>query len=323
MQKTILLTAFLIVLFSCCPCMAANDQTSPLTKVQQSEAKRGNSYAGSGRAEKAQTSYQTAIDQAASIEQCLALINNTEHFGSILTPVRRNCLNKALSLAKTDDDYFQIIIAARQSQLYEITKQCIDALIARANTKDQLLTLAHKAQSMAINDIAHIAMEKLYGLEETSADKLAFTKQAKLMAMEDLMRKAVKDMLDQEQTAHGLCVLIIAIEPLEVPDLQRKILRKAVYQVTNIADCKEVYEAARRLGQQDIVDLAAFKGKKMMLMQQANVEQEAIKAQQEAAKEEQEAKEAEENGLPPPAKPENKGDSKQDNKPKPPVGPGF
>ena len=313
---------------------SASDTTSPLTKIEQSSAKKGNNYAGTGKAEKAQSAYQVGIDQAVSVEQCLALIKITEHYGSILSPVRRNCLTKALSLAKTDDDYFQIIIAARQCQFYEITKQCIDALIARAKTKEQLLTLAHKAQSMAINDVAHIAMEKLdmqilsatpTGDSPTNSTQLSneeffFAKEAKLMAMEDLMRKAIKDMLDQEQTTHGLCLMVKAVQPLEVPDLQRKILRKAVYQVTNVDDCKEVYEAARIFGQQDIVDLAAFKGRKMILMDQSHTEQDAIKEQQEALKQEQELKDAEETGQIPPntATP-----NKQDNKTAPAVIPGF
>jgi len=350
----------IFVVFNCLYPSSAYDANSPLTKTQQSSAKRGNSYAGSGKAEKAQSSYQSTIDEATSIEQCLALVKNTEHLGSILLPVRRNCLTKALSLAKTDDDYFQIVLCARQCQLYEITKQCIDALIARAKTEDELLALAHKSLSMAIDDVAHIAMEKLYreiasgqenaveqsaaksrvqrngeNAEEASSEpterlrlrtkQLAFAEQAKLMAMEDLMRKAIKDMLDQEQSAHGLCALVTAIEPLEVPDLQRKILRKAVYQVATVDDCKEVYEAGRRLGQQDIVDLAGFKGRKMLLIQQANAEQQAIKEQQEALKEEQELRQAEETGQsPPPKNPtENKTGNQQENKGPAHTGPGF
>lgn len=310
--------------------LSADNTTSPLTKNQQSLAKKGNSYARSGKAAKAETSYQSAIDQAISVEQCLALIQSAEHYGSILTPVRRNCLDKAMRLSKSDDDYFQIIVAARQCQMYEFTKQAIDELIARATTSDALLTLAHKAQSMALNDIAHIALEKLYRQAGSSESKLAFAKQAKLMAMDDLMRKAVKDMLDAEPTSHGLCTLLTAIEPLEVPDLERKILRKAVYQVATVDDCKEVYEAARRLGQQDVVDLAGFKGRKMMLMQQAQAEQEAIKQKQEAIQKEQELKEIEASGQsPPPNQPENKPDSKSENKSennatnKQPNGPGF
>jgi len=316
----------------------AYEASSPLSKTQQSSAKRGNSYASSGKADKAQTCYQTAIDEATSIEQCLALLKATEHFGSILLPVRRNCLTKALSLAKTDDDYFQVIVAARQCQVYEVTRQCIDALIARSKTEDALLALAHKSLSMAIEDVAHIAMEKLYMLIGNNppdaavspqsplqpyAKKLAFAEQAKLMAMEDLMRKAVKDILDQEQSAHGLCALVTAIEPLELPDLQRKILRKAVYQVGSVEDCKEVYEMGRRMGQQDIVDLAGFKGRKMILIEQANAEQQAIRDQQESLKEEQELRQAEQSGQSPPQTNSQQAANQQGKKSSSPSGPGF
>jgi hypothetical protein len=262
---------------------------SVLTKSQQSAANRGNSYAKSSKAAKAQVAYQPAIDQAVSVEQCIALVKSSEKAGSILVPVRRNCLNKALHIAKTPDEYFQIIACARQSQLYEITKEAIDSLIAKAETKEDLLELAHKAQSMAMNDVAHIAMDKLYVQESSTEDKVNFAKQAKLMAMEDLTRKAIKDAMDQETNAHLLCQLIKATEPLEQPDLDRKILRRAVYQIKNVTECKEVYDMAKRLGQADIVELAGFKGRKMLLIEQAKAEQGAITQQQE----EEEAKTAE------------------------------
>lgn len=124
--------AILISFASAYPSFASKDPNSPLTNIQQSQANRGNSYARSGKEEKAQVAYQSAIDQAISVEQCLALIKDTEHYGHILIPVRRNCLNKALHLAKTEDDYFQIVLSARQCQLYEVTKEAIDALIARS-----------------------------------------------------------------------------------------------------------------------------------------------------------------------------------------------
>ncbi len=328
LAESILAVALLVSLSSLRPSFASHkDPNSPLTNSQQTQANRGNSYAKSGREEKAQVAYQGAIDQAVSVEQCLALIKNTEHYGHILIPVRRNCLNRALHLAKTDDDYFQIIASARQCQLYEITKEAIDSLIARANTKDQLLTLAHKAQSMALNDVAHVAMEKLYRQLESTEDRLAFAKQAKLMAMEDLMRQAIKDMLDHEMSTHGLCALLPAIEPLEQPDLERKILRKAVYQVASVDDCKEVYEAARRLGQQDVIDLAAFKGRKMILINKAKAEQQALEEQEAEAqmsadeRAEYEAKKAEAAAAAEANR--NQGNQPNKNTPTPPSGPGF
>ncbi len=291
------------------PALASSKNINqPLTKPQQSAARRGNSYAKSNKAEKAQVAYQGAIDQAVSVDQCIALVKSTEHYGSILVPVRRNCLNKALHIAKSQDEYFQIIACARQCQLYEITKEAIDSLIAKADNKDDLLTLAHKAQTMAMNDIAHIAMEKIYTQTDSLEDKIAFAKQAKLMAMQDLTRKAIKDAMDQESSAHVLCSLISACEPLDEQDLQRKILRKAVYQVKTPEDCKEVFDMAKRLGQQDIVELAAYKGRKMILVKQAQTEQSEASDREEEARREAE-------GI---AK-----ESPPDNKTQTPSGPGF
>ena len=281
--RAVTVVTSLSIFTSFCPAVisASNSADLSLTKPQQSAAKRGNSYAKSGKADKAQVTYQSAIDQAVSVEQCLALVKDTEHFGSILVPVRRNCLNKALHIAKTQDEYFQIISSARQCQLYEITKTAIDSMIAKAESKDDLIALAHKAQSMAMNDVAHIAMEKVYTQITSTEDRINFAKQTKLMAMEDLTRKAIKDAMDQENNAHVLCRLIKAIEPLEQPDLERKILRKAVYEIKNVTECKEVFELAKQLGQQDIVELAGYKGRKLLLIQQAQVEQGVLNQEQE------------------------------------------
>jgi hypothetical protein len=272
-QRAFSLFLFTVIGFIASPIALSANNNSVLTKAQQSEARKGNSYAKSNKPDKAQSAYQSAIDQTTSVEQCVALVKSTEHSGSILIPVRRNCLNKALHIARTPDEIFQIIACARQCQLYEITKEAIDSLIAKAETKEDLLELAHKAQSMTMNDVAHIAMDKLYTQESSSEDKINFAKQAKLMAMEDLTRKAIKDASDQETNAHVLCKIIAAIEPLEQPDLERKILRRAVYQIQNVKECKEVYDLAKRLGQQDIVELAGFKGRKMLLIEQVKVEQ--------------------------------------------------
>ncbi len=314
-QDRTLITAivsFLLLANTAYPLYASSsNDNSPLTKPQQSAARKGNSYAKSNKADKAQGAYQTAIDQAVSVDQCIALVKSTENSGSILIPARRNCLNKALHIAKTQDEYFQIISCARQCQLYEITKEAVDSLITKAESKEDLLQLAHKAQSMTMNDIAHIAMDKLYTQENSTEDKIDFAKQAKLMAMEDLTRKAIKDAMDQENNAHVLCRLIAAIEPLEQPDLDRKILRRAVYQIRNVNECKEVYDMAKRLGQADIVELAGYKGRKMLLIEQAKAEQGALNEQQE----EEEARKA--------AAEQQANQNTKSATPPPPSGPGF
>jgi hypothetical protein len=299
------------------------DINQPLTKNQLSAARRGNGYAKSNKADKAQVAYQSAIDQAVSVEQCIALVKNTEHYGSVLVPVRRNCLNKAMHIVKTQDEYFQIIACARQCQLYEITKEAIDSVIAKAKDKADLLAVAHKAQSMAMNDIAHIAMDKIYTQAESLEDKIAFAKQAKLMGMEDLMRKAIKDAMDQESNAHVLCNLITAVEPLDQQDLERKILRKAVYQVKTPEDCKDVFDMAKRLGQQDIVDLAGYKGRKMILIRDAQIEQKEQRDKEEEARREEEDARREAEGIPRPSPPPPPSvDNKTPANPVP-VGPGF
>ncbi len=301
MSRNIFAVCMTLIFFVACvanaPAYAKKVSNSPLTIEQQSQVKKANSAAKSGKAEKAATLYTEAISQATTVEQCLAIAQEADRYGQLLVPTRRACLERAISLATKDVDLFAIALRARQYQFFEITKRVIDTIIAKANTNEELFALAHKCQEVALGDVSHLAMEKALAQTKTVPDALTFAKQAKLMNMDDLLRKTVKDLIEDQTSVHDLCSLLTDIEPLQLDDLDRYLLKKAVYSVKTPRDCKEVFDMAKRYNQQDIVDLAAFRGRKMLLIEKYNGEQAALRAQQEQAARDLEAQELAKQGI--------------------------
>jgi hypothetical protein len=293
--------ALLVVLF--CYALGTSGEAkkaivnSPLTVEQQAQVKKANSAAKSGKAEKAATYYTAALSQATTVEQCLAIAQATERYGALLVSTRRACLERAISVATKDVDLFSIALRARQYQFYEITKKVIDIIIAKAESNEELFSLAHKCQEVALGDVSHLAMEKALAQTKTIPEALTFAKQAKVMNMDDLLRKTVKDLIDDQTNVHDLCTLLIDIEPLQLSDLDRYLLKKAVNSVKTPNDCKEVFEMAKRYSQQDIIELAAFRGRKMLLMEKYNSEQAQLRAQQEQAARELETQNLARQGL--------------------------
>jgi hypothetical protein len=271
-----------IVCFTILPAVASSDNKmgTPLPVEQEAKLKKANRLANSGKAGKAAEKYCAALETAENTDQCLAIAEASERMGAPLMDVRRVCLKKGIQLAKAREDYFHVAIKARQYQFYEITRSAFDYLIASATTNEELFALAEKSQTLALNDLAHMAMEKAYSQTKTVTDGLTFAKAAKLLNMDDLLRKAIKDLIEDESSAVGLCQLLNEIDRYQMADLDRYLLKRAVYSVKNVYDCKTVFEMAKRYGQDDIVNLAAFRGRKMIMMQQMAENQQAQAAQQ-------------------------------------------
>jgi hypothetical protein len=263
-------TSALLISLAASPSFASSksDTGSPLPVEQEAKVKKANRLAKSGKHSKASQKFQSALDSATDVAQCLAVAEGTEKFGYPLMDVRRACLQKALTFGKTREDFMQIALKARQYQYYEITKSAIDFLIANANSNDELFELAQKSQELVLGDIARMSMEKYYAQTKTVPDAFVFAKRAKILNMEDMARKTIKDLIDDEPTPEGLCNLQTDIEPFQFTDLDRYLLKKAVYSVKTVTDCKAVFETAKRLGQPDIVNLAAYRGRKMIQKQQ-------------------------------------------------------
>jgi hypothetical protein len=277
MQRTHFFNSILLALcvslcqWTTCPYASADNAKvgSPLAVEQEAKIKKANRAVRSGKPSKAALKCQAALDSATEVAQCIAIAEGTEKYGAPLMDVRRACLQKALTLGKNQNDFFQIALKARQYQFYEVTKAAIDFVIANANTDDELFDMAQKAQELGLSDLARMAMDKDYNQIKTVPDAILFAKRARVLNMEDVVRKTIKDLIDDEPTTMGLCNLFTDVEPFQIPDLQRYLLRRAVYAVKSVGDCKEVFEIAKKHGQSDIANLAAYRGKKMIQLQQS------------------------------------------------------
>ncbi|PWT97400.1 MAG: hypothetical protein C5B53_08095 [Candidatus Melainabacteria bacterium] len=258
---------------------------SPLPVEQEAKLRKATKAVRSGKPSKAAVKCQAALDSASDVAQCLAVAEATEKYGAPLMDVRRACLQKALTLGKNRDDFFQIALKARQYQFYEVTKSAIDFVIANANSDDELFDMAQKAQELGLSDLARMAMDKDYLQIKTVPDAILFAKRAEVLNMHDVVRKTIKDLIDDEPTTMGLCNLFNEVEPFQIPDLERYLLRRAVYAVKSVGDCKEVFEIAKKHGQPDIANLAAYRGRKMIQMQQSQdaTTQTVLQAQEQQA----------------------------------------
>jgi len=250
-----------------------------ITKQQQSCISRGNSYAKSRKEAKATQAYEEAFATATDVNQCLAIVEGTEKYGSVLNDARRAGLNKALSLATNEQDFLNIAVKSRQNQIYEVTKTAVDNVVAKASTTKDLYELAKRAQATALNDVSHMALQRVYGQAKTVEEAMAFAKQAKLLGDDDLSRKAIKDIIDDAVETHELCSFLPQIEALGYQELMRRDLRKALDFANKVDDCKEVFDVARHYEQADLASLAAYRGKRMLLMQQVQDNKSAYKEQ--------------------------------------------
>ena len=266
---------------------------SPLTDEAQIELERAAKYMKRQPA-KATPMIMNALGTANDIPKCLAIAAYTEAYGHPMLEVRRACLSKALTFCQTREDFIQLAVKARHYGCFEVTREAVNNLVGTSNSVDELLDLAHKAQEVALNDISHLAMEKAYNKADSVEEALKFSREAKVLGMDDLSRKAVKEMIDDEPVTHELCLLLRSIEPLDFKDLNRYLLKKAIDEARTINDMRDVYDGARRQGQNDIMKLAEFRGKKMQIMEKykasrADYQQkvDAYKQQQQGAAQQQ------------------------------------
>ncbi len=258
-----------------CPVEAKKDPDSPLTYDTQGYLEKATKYARSGKKEKAIGLLQSALDSANDIPKCLAVANFIEEYRYPLVDARRACIQKAYSLCQTREDYITVAIKSRQFETYEVTRQCVNTLISTAKTPEDLYDLARKSQEVSLNDVAHLSMEKAYTLVRNVPDALRFAHEVKLLGMDDMVRKVIKDLIDDEPETHRLMTLLKNIEIYKYPDLNRYLLKKALDQSKSVDDFAEIWEAARRHREKDIFDVAAFRGKKMQLIQKVKQDRES------------------------------------------------
>jgi len=281
-----LLAAHLLILNTVPAVCARKPWTdTPLNEEQQVALEKAGRLAKSGKMKAAEPFFNAAIASANDIPKLMAIANFTEGVGYPLQDVRRACLEKALGLWRTREDFITVASKARKFQLYECTRQAINGLIATAQTKEDLFDLSRKAHEVNLEDVAHLSMEKCYAVINSQADALVFAQQAKIMGMDDLVRKCLKDLLDDSQTASEICQLLKQMEPFQMTDYTRYGLKKALDIANTMDECQQICNLARRYNESDIMQLALYRYKKKFLIQKIKDDQSAYQKQVQSWKE--------------------------------------
>ncbi len=244
------------------------DPDSPLTKEQQKALIRAANYAKHGKGSKAAPIFDSELANCTDLPKCLALASYTDGYGHPLLDVKRKAMEKAFKLCRTNDDYIQVALKARQYECYGVTRSAIQQLISSAKSPQQLVDLARKSQEVSMNDVSHLAMEKYYSLVRTVPEALEYARQVSLFGMDDLLRQVVKDLIDDENHPDRLVELLNSIEVFKLKDLNRYLLKKALDESKTVDSYYGIWKAARRQGYQDIMEVAAFRAKKKKLVKQ-------------------------------------------------------
>jgi hypothetical protein len=283
-----ILTGVIAVLLLVQPAISGRSKewkNSPLTDEEIKQVRKASSYVKSGQGSKAAPLFAAAISSANDIPKCLAIAEVTESYGFPLNDVRRQCLAKAISLCANTDDYLTVITKARRYSLYEVTREAVNNLIAKSNSVDDLYALAHKAQEVALHDVAHMAMQKAYPMVRTVPEAINFAKESRVLGMDDLVRKSIKDLIDDENDPHQLMVLLRNIEPFEMPDLERYLFKKSLDKAMTVDSLHEIWEEARRHHQDDIYKIAAYRGRRLILIERIKNDQAEYQRQMQAWRE--------------------------------------
>lgn len=240
---------------------------SPLAVEQQQKMNKATKAMKSGKYDRAEGHVLETLEGSTDVAKCLAIADATEGHAYPMLEARRKCLNKALSLCTTREDFILVALRARKYQFFEVTRACVVALIKNARTVSDLYDLAHKSQEVALNDVAHQAMEKAYTGIKSVPDAMAFAQEAKSLGMEDLSRKTIKDLADDEDDARELCSLVVQLEPILPRDQLRYLLKKAMDKADSVGHMEDIRDLARRFNEPDIANRAAFFARKGRAMQ--------------------------------------------------------
>lgn len=254
---------------------------SPLPVEFQASMEKAARSMKSGKYDRAKAAIDPILSSCNDIPKCLAIAEYTEPYAFPMMETRRACLNKALSLCSTQEDYLVVALKSRKYQFFEITKSAITALIQSAKTVPQLYDLARKAQEVALNDVAHQAMEKAFTGLKTQEDAFQFAEQCKSVGLDDLLRKTIKQMIDDEEEVLGLCDLVLETEKYGMRDQTRYGLKKALdycYTKGGVEEMDQIKEVARRVNEPDVMAKADFYVKKGRLIQKMKGDQAAYQS---------------------------------------------
>ena len=241
--------------------------TTDLSSQQAQLVQKAARIAKAGNAPKAKQMIQNTLDTTNDVSTCLAMASAADMVGFKLQDSKRACLQKALSLSKTRDDYFRCALKARQVQIFDITADAVKQLLASASSTDELIDLARRAQEIAMNDVSHLALEKAYAQTKDITAAFNLAKQCRLLGADDLARKICREVIDDNQTTKELIALLPGIEEFKYPDANRYLLKRSLDFAKDVDDYKLIFDNSKRLNQTDIVELAGFRGRKMVQMQ--------------------------------------------------------
>ena len=241
--------------------------TTELSPQLAAQVQKAAKAAKAGNPNKARDIIQSSLSSAPDVSTCLAMASAADMVGFTLQDAKRACLQKALSLSKSRDDYFRCALKARQVQVFDITSDAIKQLLASSNSTEELLDLARRAQEIAMNDVSHLALEKAFAQTHDLDGALALAKQSRILGADDLAKKICREVIDDSQTCKDLMDLLPGIEEFKYPEANRYLLKRALDFAKTVDDEKSVFDSAHRLGQRDIEELAGFRGRKMIQMQ--------------------------------------------------------
>ncbi|MBU6450806.1 MAG: hypothetical protein KGS72_03440 [Cyanobacteria bacterium REEB67] len=230
-------------------------------------------YLQSGNWSKAAETSELAVAGAPDASTCLAALARMDKYGAQANKARRACLAKALNLATSHEDLEEVAFKARQAGCFDLSKEALDALIGSTTTIAKLNDLAQKANQAALPDVAHIAMEKAYKLVNNQPDALDYARQTHNLGLEDLTRQAFKDMIDDETSVVDMMNLLVVLDQYQMPDMQRYLLKTGLDKAKDTEEMYAVYQNAQKYNQADIVKVAQFRGRKMVLQKKVKAEE--------------------------------------------------
>lgn len=247
-----------------------------LTKAEQKQIDRAAGYMRSKNWHRATEAVNAFAASAESPSTCMYAMNALSRFGGPANQAKRACVEKAISLSTSSDDLMEVAVKARQSEMFDLSKEAFDRLIGTSENLQDLTLIARESHRMAMADVAHLAMEKAYTRVDNIPDALQFARDSYAMGLEDLSRKCLKDLIEDQPTVSGLLEIAGKVEAMHMNEMVRFALTRAVDKAKTIDQMLSVYNAAKHYGEEDIVKLAQFRGRKMVLQKKIKEEAGAV-----------------------------------------------
>ncbi len=215
---------------------------------------------------KAQEAVQSAAASATDAQGCLFIIQTLSSFGGMANKMKRPAVERAMSLATTNDEIMAVAKHAREAEMYDLAKHTTDKLVTSTNSFTDLMAVAHQAHAAANADSVHLALQKAYSTISNEPDALDFIRQAHDLGIDHLSQKAAKDLIEDQTTAVELVALANKLETIALPHLVREALVAALDKAKTVSDYVAIFEAAKHFEYADIVKLATYRGRKLTII---------------------------------------------------------